>query len=106
MLFGCASHLSGQSGQQTEVRQPAAGESLEEFWDAFDWQDLSAGEQKLWGVLGWDEGSWQEETEPPASEDKFWAELNEDERNAAQELGYEAGYWDHLLRLKKTKATK
>lgn len=106
MLSGCASHLSGQSGQQTEVRQPAAGESLEDFWNAFDWKDLSAEERKLWGVLGWDEASWQEETEAPASEGKFWTELNEDERNAARELGYKAVYWDHLLSLEKTKAAK
>ncbi|MDY6991713.1 MAG: DUF1566 domain-containing protein, partial [Pseudomonadota bacterium] len=41
-----------------QVRQPAAGEDLETFWNGFDWADLTDTERSLWGQLGWDETSW------------------------------------------------
>ncbi|GEM_PF-1785306 len=41
-----------------EVRQPAAGEDLGEFWNGFQWSELTAAEQALWAALGWTEGYW------------------------------------------------
>jgi hypothetical protein len=79
----------GAVSDMTEVRQPETGGELEEFWDSFDWAELTPAEQALWGILGWDEASWQGEAEEPASEDKDWAELSDAERAAAEQLGYD-----------------
>jgi hypothetical protein len=88
-LWGCSA-----GPQDTEVRQPEAGEDLEAFWDAFDWSDLTSAEQELWGTLGWDEASWQGEADEPASESKDWSELSASEQQAAEQLGYDPAYWD------------
>jgi hypothetical protein len=89
LLLGCNSQPDAP-----KVRQPDAGEELEAFWDAFDWSELNTTEQELWGVLGWDEASWQGEAEEPASESKDWSELNAAEQRAAEQLGYDQAYWD------------
>ena len=78
---------------ESEVRQPAEGEDLEAFWDEFDWTDLTPAEQALWGLLGWDEASWQGEADEPASESKAWSELTNEQRSAAEQLGYDETYW-------------
>jgi len=82
--------------EASDVRRPQAGDDLEAFWDAFDWSDLTAAEQELWGVLGWDEASWQGEADEPASESKDWSELNTEEQRAAEQLGYDQDYWDSV----------
>ena len=41
-----------------EIRQPPT--SINEFWNGFDWADLTAAEQEALSVLGWDEESWDE----------------------------------------------
>lgn len=98
LLLGCASPSAMPPGQQdtSEVRQPKEGEELEAFWDKFDWTDLTPTEQALWGVLGWDEASWQDEADEPASENKDWSELSDEERSTAEQLGYDEKYWDSL----------
>ena len=98
LLLGCASPSALPPGQQdtSEVRQTEKGEELEAFWDKFDWTDLTLAEQALWGVLGWDEASWQDEADAPASESKDWSELSDEERRAAEQLGYDEKYWDSL----------
>ncbi|MFP4345495.1 MAG: hypothetical protein ACLFU8_12440 [Anaerolineales bacterium] len=80
----------------SDVRVPKAAEDLEAFWDAFDWSDLTTAEQELWGVLGWNEASWQGEADEPASESKDWSALTAEEQRAAQQLGYDQAYWDSL----------
>jgi len=42
----------------SDVRKPTG--DVEKFWNNQDWKDLSAGEQKLWMVLGWNEMSYQQ----------------------------------------------
>jgi hypothetical protein len=64
------------------------------IWETLEWSELSPAEQGLWETLGWSEASWNEETDPPASEAKGWAELSEPEQEAAQGLGYEQESWD------------
>lgn len=65
------------------------------FWEQFSWTELNPTEQWLWNVLGWNEQNWEdEEADPPASEDKDWAELTDWEREAAKRLGYDAEIWD------------
>ncbi len=63
-------------------------------WDDLSWTDMNSSEQKLWGVLGWDESSWEEDTDPPKSDDKYWKDLTTEERKAAEELGYTSKFWD------------
>lgn len=76
----------------TEIRVPEG--DIEEFWNGFDWADLTPAEQEAWSALGWDEESWDEETNIPASEEATWDELTEDEQAAAESLGYNQENWD------------
>jgi hypothetical protein len=63
-------------------------------WDDLSWTDLNSKEQEAWGILGWDEDSWEEETDPPASNDQYWDDLSPAERAAAKKLGYTQEFWD------------
>jgi hypothetical protein len=63
-------------------------------WDDLSWTDMNEEEQGLWAALGWDGDSWEEETNPPASNDEYWEDLTDAERNAATTLGYTQAYWD------------
>jgi hypothetical protein len=74
-----------------EIREPQG--DIDEFWDSFDWADLTTAEQDAWAVLGWDEESWDEETSIPVSEEAAWDELTVDEQMAAEELGYDQASW-------------
>jgi hypothetical protein len=75
-----------------EIRTPEG--DIDAFWDSFDWADLTNAEQAAWGVLGWDETSWDEEVNVPASEEADWADLTADEQAAAEDLGYDQAIWD------------
>ena len=66
----------------------------EGFWNEFDWEEFPLKTQALWKVLGWSEASWQGEADAPASEDKAWNELTEEERTVAEQLGYSEEIWD------------
>lgn len=46
-----------------QIREPVG--HVETFWNSFDWADLTTAEQEAWGVLGWDEESWDEEINIP-----------------------------------------
>ena len=96
LLLGCGIPSAPDEQDTSEVRQPVQDEDLEAFWDEFDWTDLTPAEQALWGVLGWDEASWQGEADEPVSESKDWSELTDEERSAAEQLGYDETYWDSL----------
>ena len=61
------------------------------------YSSVCADEQKAAGVLGYTQVSWDNESgeEPqPASYDKFWTELTDEERAAAVSLGYTQAIWD------------
>ena len=96
LLLSCGTAPAPDKQDTPEVRQPVEGGDLEAFWDGFDWTDLTPAEQALWGLLGWDEASWQGEADEPASESKAWSELTNEERSAAEQLGYDETYWDSL----------
>jgi len=64
------------------------------FWEECSWTDMTAAEQDLWKVLGWDEASWEGEAKQPASEDKYWNQLSSEEQAAASALGYTKETWD------------
>jgi len=74
------------------VREPEG--NVEDFWNAQEWTALTPTEQILWGKLGWNQASWDEEIEAPDSEDKDWAELSDEERIAATQLGYVEETWN------------
>ena len=63
------------------------------WWD-LEWSDLSADEQALFGVLGWKEGSWEEDDDAPESDEKDWEELSAKEQAAATKLGFTEELWD------------
>ena len=63
-------------------------------WDELSWTDMNSAEQSLWATLGWDEASWEEETDAPDSDDKYWEELSQGEIDAAETLGYDQSSWD------------
>jgi len=65
-----------------------------DFWLDFDWEDMSEEEKSLWSILGWDKDSWEEEDDPPSSDDKEWRELSSNEKEAATSLGYDKETWD------------
>jgi hypothetical protein len=74
-----------------DVRKPKG--DIDDFWDEFDWEELSPGEQKLFAALGWDEESWDDDGDVPSS-DKDWEELSPKEQAALTALGYDEEYWD------------
>ena len=78
------------------VRRPAEGQDLEDLWNEPEWKELTPTEKALWKRLGWTEAKWQEEEDPPPSEDRMWDELTDDERAAAAKLGYTKAYWDDV----------
>ena len=45
-------------------------------------------------TLGGDEASWEEETNAPDSNDKYWQNLTQNECTAATKLGYDQSCWD------------
>jgi hypothetical protein len=55
---------------------------------------MSDVEQGLWGKLGWDESSWEEETDAPEADDKDWEEMSVPQREALGKLGYTQELWD------------
>ena len=57
-------------------------------WDDLSWTDMNNDEQALWATLGWNEASWEEDSDAPDSNEKYWEDLTENERDAATKLGY------------------
>jgi len=93
LVTGCATSQKEMTDEASAVRVPPGDPT--EFWDAQGWEDMTKAEQALWGVLGWTEEAWNEEEQPPASEDKYWTQLRDAERDAAAKLGYTKDSWDN-----------
>ncbi|GEM_PF-1392382 len=65
-------------------------------WDDISWADMNSTEQQLWEVLGWNAHDWENDTaKKPASENKNWKELTEEEQQAAEKLRYTEQTWDN-----------
>lgn len=45
-------------------------------------------------TLGGDEASWEDETDAPDSNDKYWQNLTKNQCTAATKLGYGQSCWD------------
>ncbi len=99
VMTGCVQNQGAKSTgaavelTDTTVRVPPGDPS--KFWDEFGWADMTKAEQALWGVVGWDEAAWEGEAKAPASEDKYWKQLNDAERDACKKLGYTKRLWDN-----------
>lgn len=63
-------------------------------WEDVSWSEMNPAEQGLWGILGWDESSWEEDTDPPESDDCGWEDLSEKQQTALTQLGYTQALWD------------
>ena len=57
------------------------------------WADMTAGEQRAAGSIGYHEASWDDGM-TTESTDKWWVELSNKEQKAATQLGYDKGEWD------------
>ncbi len=66
-------------GARTGVRTPTG--DVNKFWDAIDWNDMSAEEQELWSVL---------------SDGASWNKLSKEKRAAATALGFNKKSWDSV----------
>lgn len=64
---------------KTGVRTPTG--DVNKFWDAIDWNDMSAEEQELWSVL---------------SDGASWNKLSKEERAAATALGFNKKSWNSV----------
>ena len=97
LVAGCATSQKEMTDEaklsDDTVRVPPGDPT--EFWDEMGWTDMTKAEQALWGALGWSEEAWNEEAKPPASEDKYWNQLSDEERGAAEKLGYTKDSWDN-----------
>jgi hypothetical protein len=90
LLFHCATSGKDEKGLDPKmVRSDNVA-----FWEEVSWADMTAAEQELWMKLGWNEESWEGEAKQPASEDKYWKQLSDEERAAATALGYTKESWD------------
>jgi hypothetical protein len=98
LVTGCATNQAGKTTEaeltDSTVRVPPGDGDPSPFWEEFGWADMTKAEQALWGVLGWTEESWEEEAKPPASEDQYWNQLSDEERDACEKLGYTKKLWD------------
>ncbi len=74
-----------------DIRKPKG--DIDDFWDEFDWEELSVDEQKAFAALGWDQKTWDNDGDVPAS-DKDWEEFSIKEKNALKALGYDEEYWN------------
>ena len=97
LVTGCATSQSEKTAEMEladdTVRVPPGDPT--EFWDEFGWTDMTKAEQALWGVLGWNGDSWEGEAKQPASEDKYWNQLSQEEKDACTKLGYNKELWDN-----------
>ena len=56
---------------------------------------MSEEQRNAWRTLGWTDQMWGSEgPAQPASDSKAWTDLSQDERGAAQRLGYRPNTWD------------
>lgn len=77
---------------KNDVRIPDG--NVDEFWDEFYWADLSAGEQKLWSAVGWDEETWDDEEGEVDADNEDWDDLSPAHQKALNALGYSVSSWD------------
>lgn len=68
-----------KGGEKTGVRKPTG--DVNKFWDDIEWDDLSAEEQKLWGVL---------------SDGASWDKLSKEKKAAATALGFNKKSWNSV----------
>jgi len=96
LMAGCATGQGGKTAEaeltDSTVREPPGDPT--KFWDTFSWNDMTKAEQEQWAVLGWDEASWEGDAKNPASEDKYWKQLSDEEQEACEKLGYSKRLWD------------
>ena len=74
----------------------SASAALVQAMKDLSWDEMTEAQRRHWTILGWNRDTWNNagHCTPPASADKFFADLNERERAAALGLGYTADSWD------------
>ncbi len=62
-------------------------------WQKYYWADIAATEQNYWKKLGWSGDNWDNNSPQPSSVNKQWPELTQNEKLAANYLGYSSSTW-------------
>ncbi len=65
------------------------------IWEQLSWADLSSKEKELWTLLGWQQDK-GDRNEASSSADKVWNDLNQQEQNAAMNLGFSEDLWNNV----------
>jgi hypothetical protein len=88
--------IFGKKPSKKEVRAYAEDcfANPNRYWVLVDWREMLGTDQASWGVLGWNLSNWEGDAPVPSSMSRRWAELNEDERNAARRLAFTEREWD------------
>jgi hypothetical protein len=72
-----------------------AWDCWQNHFESYSWYDLQFyGLDMHYSALGWDESSWNGNTDPPSSVGKYWDLLNDVERENANMLCYFRDSWD------------
>ena len=58
------------------------------------WHEMDAFTRGAWERLGWTEGQWDGDADPPRTVDMDWDELNTVHCKAAEDLGYTKATWE------------
>jgi len=56
-----------------------------------NWEDMGPSVQSSWKKLGWSQSNWGGTS---STDDKAWAQLSEEQKEAAMSLGYTNDVWD------------
>jgi hypothetical protein len=64
------------------------------IYDSLNWNQLPKNIQNAMSTLGYDKQMWDDSNVRPASFQKYWDDLTEDEKTAANEIGCKKEYWD------------
>mmetsp|Transcript_11568 Transcript_11568/g.20822 ORF Transcript_11568/g.20822 Transcript_11568/m.20822 type:complete len:408 (+) Transcript_11568:165-1388(+) len=84
-------------------KQDAASLGMDgNMWDCYMnhygglyWEDMVAeGVAQYWATLGWDQEGWDEGGNDPETEDMYWSDLSEEEKEAAYQLCFFDLSWD------------
>ena len=66
-------------------------------YEDYSWQELADDQVQTYFVtLGWTQVMWESQITMPESDDKFWSQLTQDERNAAENICFNQELWNGI----------
>ncbi len=79
---------------ETTVRVAPDPAKVNAYWDNMDWDMLTKAEQKLWGILNYNEPNWMGDAKPPKEDDYYFNQLSKAQQAAIKKMGYSKKIWD------------